>query len=253
MHHNHKRATTQKKKTPRQRKYRLAGTHIDALCKRVRIQRRWKNTRKLKEECRFLHFLTHSRNIAQSKKCLRQLLSKHQYTILRELVINDLASNLPTYRSTKKKAKLLKRDWNTSPEDSTTRTTCLSSFPTYNYSPFTPYDSMASVSKLVLVPINTWHRLGKDRKDIDVHSIKMVDIPSSANQSGSAGDSVNAPPLLDPPALPEGPAVVGESSLSPPSLPASPPQKEKGEEEEEGGNPCTLIEKIRARRRHPVR
>ena len=33
MHHNHKRATAQKKKTPRQRKYRLAGTHIDALCK----------------------------------------------------------------------------------------------------------------------------------------------------------------------------------------------------------------------------
>ena len=107
-HHNHKRATTQKKKTPRQRKYRLAGTHIDALCKRTRIRRRWKNTRKLKEECEFLHFLTHSKNIAQSKKILCQLLSKHQYTILRELVINDLASNLPTYGSTKKKAKLRK-------------------------------------------------------------------------------------------------------------------------------------------------
>ena len=130
---------------------------------------------------------------------------------------------------------LLKRDWNTWPEDSTTRTTRLSSFPTYNCSPFTPYDSMASVSKLVLVPINTWHRLSKDRKDIDVHSIKTVDIPSSANQSGSSGGSVNAPlPLPDPPALPEGPVVVGASSLSPPSLP-SPPHKEKGEEEEGEG------------------
>ena len=59
---------------------------------------------------------------------------------------------------------------------------------------------MASVSKLVLVPIDTWHRLSKDRKDIDVHSIKTVDIPS-ANQSGSGGGSTNAPPLLDPPAL----------------------------------------------------
>ena len=68
MHHNHKKATSQKKKTPRQRKYRLAGTHIDALCKKTRIQRRWKNTRKLKKECGFLHFLAHSKNIAQSKK-----------------------------------------------------------------------------------------------------------------------------------------------------------------------------------------
>ena len=108
MHHNHKRATAQKKITPRQRKYSLAGTHIDALHKRTRIQRRWKNTHKLKEECRFLHFLAHSKNIAQSKTFLHQLLSKHQYTVLRELVINDLASNLPTYGSTKKKAKLRK-------------------------------------------------------------------------------------------------------------------------------------------------
>ena len=110
MHHNNnnKRATTQKKKkTPRQRKYR-PGIHIDALCKRTRIQRRWKNTCKLKEKCRFLHFLAHSKNIAQSKKLLRQLLSKHQYTVLRELVINNLANNLPTYSSTKKKAKLRK-------------------------------------------------------------------------------------------------------------------------------------------------
>ena len=82
---------------------------------------------------------------------------------------------------------------------------------------------MASVSKLVLVPINTWHRLSKDRKDIDVHSIKMVDIPS-ANQSIDAVGSTNALPLLDPLALLEGPAEEGASSLSPPSL-ALPPQK----------------------------
>ena len=44
----------------------------------------------------------------QSKTFLHQLLSKHQYTILRELVINDLAGNLPTYGRTKKKAKLRK-------------------------------------------------------------------------------------------------------------------------------------------------
>ena len=126
---------------------------------------------------------------------------------------------------------LLKRDWNTWPEDSTTRTTCLFSFPTYNCSPFTPYDSMASVSKLVLMPINMWHRLSKDRKDIDIHSIKMVDIPSAANQSSGAGGSRNALPLLDPLAMLESLAVVGASSLSPHSLPP-PPQKGKGKEEE---------------------
>ena len=80
---------------------------------------------------------------------------------------------------------------------------------------------MASVSKLVLVPIDMWHRLSKDRKDIDVHNIKMVDI-LSATQSG-AGGSANALPLPDPPVLPEGPVMVGTSSLSPPSLPPSPP------------------------------
>ena len=129
---------------------------------------------------------------------------------------------------------LLKRDWNTWPEDSTTRTTCLSSFPTYNCLPFTPYNSMASVSKLVLVPIDTWHRLSKDRKDIDVHSIKAVDIPSSANQSSGTGGSVNAPPLPDPLALLEGLVVVGVSSLSPPFLPPPSPKEKKGGEEEEG-------------------
>ena len=91
---------------------------------------------------------------------------------------------------------------------------------------------MASVSKLVLMPINMWHRLSKDRKDIDIHSIKTVDIPSSANQFSGAGGSMNALLPPDPLALLEGLAVVGASSLSPPFLPPSPPQKEKGEEGE---------------------
>ena len=84
---------------------------------------------------------------------------------------------------------------------------------------------MASVSKLIIMPIDMWHRLSKDKKEIDVHSIKMVDIPS-ANQSGGAGGSVNA----------GGSSSGGASSLSPPFLPSSSPQKEKGEQEE--GNPC---------------
>ena len=91
---------------------------------------------------------------------------------------------------------------------------------------------MASVSKLVLMPIDTWHRLSKDRKDIDIHSIKMVDIPS-ANQSGGDGGSTNALLLPDHLALLED-LVVGASSLSPLSLP-SPPHQEKGQKEEGEG------------------
>ena len=108
---------------------------------------------------------------------------------------------------------------------------------------------MASVSKLVLVPIDMWHRLSKDRKDIDVHSIKMVDIPSSANQSDGAGGSTNALPLPDPPALLEGLVVVGASSLSPPSLPPSPSQKEKGEEEE--GEPMYIDREDTGKEKRP--
>ena len=143
---------------------------------------------------------------------------------------------------------LLKRDWNTWPEDSTTRTTCLSSFPTYNCSPFTPYNSMASVSKLVLVPIDMWHRLSKDRKDIDIHSIRTVDIPSSANQSSGTGGSVNA-------LLCQRVQQWWGQALSPlPPFPLpSPKGKKRGRRKGRKGNPCTLIEKIRARRRHPVR
>ena len=167
---------------------------------------------------------------------MHQLLSKHQYTVLRELVSTTLLATYPPMAAQRRRpnsGNLLKRDWNTWPEDSITRTTCLSSFPTYNCLLFTPYNSMASVSKLVLMPINTWHRLSKHRKDIDVHSIKMVDIPSSANQSGTGG-STNAPLLLDAPALPEGPAVVGASSLSPPSLPPPLPKRKRGRRRRRG-------------------
>ena len=60
----------------------------------------------------------------------------------------------------------------------------------YNNSlPFTPYNSMASVSKLVLVPINMWHRLSKNRKNIDVHSIKMVDIPPQQTDPVEVGEA----------------------------------------------------------------
>ena len=87
---------------------------------------------------------------------------------------------------------------------------------------------MASVSKLVLIPINTWHRLSKDRKDIDVQSMKIIEI-SSANQSGTG----NVPPPPDPLARLEGP-LVGAGSLPLPT-PQGGGRWEGGKEE--GGTP----------------
>ena len=66
---------SQKKKIPRQKKYRQ-GTHLNAL-RKIRIQRKLKNTHKLKQGCWFLHYLAHSKNIPQSKNILHQLLSRH--------------------------------------------------------------------------------------------------------------------------------------------------------------------------------
>ena len=100
MHHNHKRATAQKKKAPRQRKYRLAGIH-----KRTRIQRRWKIHASSRRSVGFYIF-SHTAETYPSLKNV--CVNYYPNTILRELVINDLAGNLPTYGSTKKKAKLRK-------------------------------------------------------------------------------------------------------------------------------------------------
>ena len=152
---------------------------------------------------------------------------------------------------------LFKKDLNTWPEDSTTRTTCLSSFPTYSCLPFTSYDSMASISKLVLVPIDTWHRLSKDRKDIDVHSIKTVDIPLLSKPIQQWWGQCECTATTTGPSSSAGGSGGGGGKLFLPSLlPPSPPHKEKGRRRREKGrrgNPCTLIEKIWARRRHPVR
>ena len=86
---------------------------------------------------------------------------------------------------------------------------------------------MASVSKLLLMPINMWHRLSKDRKDIDVQSMKTIEI-SSVHQSGTG----NVPPL-NPSAMLEGPVVGQALSPSPPSPPPLPPRRRK--EKREGG------------------
>ena len=92
---------------------------------------------------------------------------------------------------------------------------------------------MASVSKLVLVPIDTWNKLSKDRKDIDVQSRKTIEIPS-VNQSGAG-----KVPSPDPPAMPEG-LVVGAGSLP---LPLPSPQGGGRRERGEGGRGTPQVHK----------
>ena len=56
---------------------------------------------KIKAECTFLYFLAHNPHEEQSKKILHYLITSSQYLVLRELVVNDMAQNLPEYGKNK--------------------------------------------------------------------------------------------------------------------------------------------------------
>ena len=49
----------------------------------------------LKKECAFLNILAHNDHKKQMQKFLQYLITPSQYTLLRELVVNELARNLP--------------------------------------------------------------------------------------------------------------------------------------------------------------
>ena len=64
---------------------------------------------KLKKETAFLYFLAHNPHRLQNKKFLSSLLLPSQYSVLREVAVNELAGNLPeTGKSRNKKKKHLK-------------------------------------------------------------------------------------------------------------------------------------------------
>ena len=62
----------------------------------------------LKREYTFLYFLAHNANEKQMEKVLQYLVTQLQYTLLRELVISELAGNL-SITDTDKKIKLRKK------------------------------------------------------------------------------------------------------------------------------------------------
>ena len=56
---------------------------------------------KIKNECTFLYYIAYNKDEKQTKEFLCYFTNSMQYTLLRELVVNDLAENIPDYNTTK--------------------------------------------------------------------------------------------------------------------------------------------------------
>ena len=56
---------------------------------------------KIKNECAFLYYIAYNKDEKQTKEFLHYFTNSMQYTLLRELVVNDLAENIPDYNTTK--------------------------------------------------------------------------------------------------------------------------------------------------------
>ena len=61
---------------------------------------------KLKKERAFLYFLANNPHQAQNRKFLSSLLLPSQYTVLREIAVNEIAGNIPELGKSKTKKKL---------------------------------------------------------------------------------------------------------------------------------------------------
>ena len=56
---------------------------------------------KIKNECAFLYYIAYNKDEKQTKEFLCYFTNSMQYTLLRELVVNDLAENISDYNMTK--------------------------------------------------------------------------------------------------------------------------------------------------------
>ena len=56
---------------------------------------------KTKNECTFLYYIAYNKDKKQTKEFLHYFTNSMQYMLLRELVVNDLAENIPDYNTTK--------------------------------------------------------------------------------------------------------------------------------------------------------
>ena len=88
-----------------------AGSDTDMMAKEKEKEKKMKkknkkqyNTKnKIKNECTFLYFLANNNCEKQTKDFLHFFTNSTQYTLLKELVVNDLAENIPDYNTKKKK------------------------------------------------------------------------------------------------------------------------------------------------------
>ena len=56
---------------------------------------------KIKNECTFLYYIANNKDEKQTKEFLHYFTNSMQYMLLRELVINNLAENIPDYNMKK--------------------------------------------------------------------------------------------------------------------------------------------------------
>ena len=60
-----------------------------------------KTKNKIKNECAFLYYIAYNKDEKQTKEFLYYFTNPMQYTLLRELVVNDLAEYIPDYNTKK--------------------------------------------------------------------------------------------------------------------------------------------------------
>ena len=60
-------------------------------------KKQYRTKNKIKNECTFLYFIANNKDEKQTKQVLHYFTNPIQYTLLRELVVNDLAENIPDY------------------------------------------------------------------------------------------------------------------------------------------------------------
>ena len=81
-----------------------AGSDTDMMAKekeKKKNKKQYNTKNKIKNECAFLYFLANNNCEKQTKHFLCYFTNSTQYTILRGLVVNDLAENISDYNTKK--------------------------------------------------------------------------------------------------------------------------------------------------------
>ena len=77
------------------------GSDIIMMDNEKKNKKKKKIKNKIKNECAFLYYIAYNKDEKQTKEFLHYFTNSTQYALLRELVVNDLAENIPDYNTTK--------------------------------------------------------------------------------------------------------------------------------------------------------